>query len=99
MRTSPSRARSGSVMTFVLVALLATRARATVTQVDGTIVPVTGGMQAALDTWEPPAGSLDAVQDAAELPEIFRPRVSSPVVFLDMREGAGFENSFGWYNV
>jgi hypothetical protein len=25
--------------------------------------------------------------------------LSSPVVFLDVREGAGFENSFGWYNV
>ena len=98
MRLLPS-GRAGSVLTYVVVGLLVGHAQATVTQVDGTIVPVGGGMQAALDTWEPPAGSLDAVQDAAELPEIFRPRLSSPVVFLDMREGAGFENSFGWYNV
>ncbi|HEU4729358.1 MAG TPA: MopE-related protein, partial [Kofleriaceae bacterium] len=76
-----------------------TRAEATVTQVDGTIVPVTTRMQQAIDTYELPAGSLDAVKDAAETPQIFRPRLSSPVVFLDMREGAGFENSFGWYNV
>ncbi len=72
---------------------------ATVTQVDGTIVPVTNRMQQALDTFESPAGSINAVIDAAEFPQIFRPRLSSPVVFLDVREGAGFENSFGWYNV
>ncbi len=95
----PSPGRTGPLLSFVLIAALTGPAHAAVTQVDGTIVPVTGGMQAALDTWEPPAGSLDAVQDAAELPEIFKPRLSSPVVFLDMREGAGFENSFGWYNV
>ena len=80
MRILGSSAARG-VFALVLVVLVS-RAEATVTQVDGTIVPVTGGMQAALDTWEPPAGSLDAVQDAAELPEIFRPRVSSPVVFV-----------------
>src|ERR1041385_7651978 len=81
------------------VAVMVSRAEATVTQVDGTIVPVTTRMQQAIDTYETPAGSIDAVKDAAETPQIFLPRLSSPVVFLDMREGAGFENSFGWYNV
>ena len=101
---------SGRVRGVLAVALLvvAARAEATVTQVDGTIVP-TGQvnpptdlrlrMQAALDTYELPAGSIDAVKDAAEVPQIFRPRLSSPVAFLDIRETAGFENSFGWYNV
>ncbi|HEY0478017.1 MAG TPA: MopE-related protein [Kofleriaceae bacterium] len=79
--------------------MLASRAEATVTQVDGTIVPVTNRMQLAIDTYETPAGSIDAVKDAAETFQIFKPRLSSAVVFLDMREGAGFENSFGWYNV
>jgi hypothetical protein len=79
--------------------LIVARAEATVTQVDGTIVPETMNMQQALDTYELPAGSIQAVKDAAENPQIFRPRLSAPVVFLDMREGAGFENSFGWYNV
>jgi hypothetical protein len=79
--------------------VLAARAEATVTQVDGTIVPVTNRMQAALDLYEPPAGTFNAVKDAAEVPQIFKPRLSSPVVFLDIREGAGFENSIGWYNI
>src|ERR1041384_952072 len=83
----------------VTLVLLVSRAGATVTQVDGTIVPVTTRMQAAIDTYELPAGSIDAVKDASEFPQIFKPRLSSAVVFLDMREGAGFENSFGWYNV
>jgi len=79
--------------------MVVSRAHATVMQVDGTIVPATNHMQAAIDTYELPIGSIDAVKDAAEQPQIFRPRLTSPVVFLDMREGASFETSFGWYNV
>jgi Notch-like protein len=79
--------------------MLVSRAEATVTQVDGTIVPVSTRMQLALDAYELPAASINAVKDAAETPQIFRPRTSSAVVFKDIREGAGFENSFGWYNV
>jgi hypothetical protein len=78
---------------------IAVRAEATVTQVDGTILPVTNHMQAALDTYETPPGTLNAVKDAAEQPQIFQPRLSSAVVFEDIREGASFEDSFGWYNV
>jgi len=78
---------SGRVRGVFAVAMLviAARAEATVTQVDGTIVPVTTNMQQAIDTFELPAGSINAVKDAAEVPQIFRPRLSSPVVFLDMR--------------
>src|SRR5215467_15065158 len=83
---------------FTLIWLVS-RAEATVTQVDGTIVPVTTRMQQAIDTYELPAGSIDAVKDASEFPQIFKPQLSSPVKFLDMREGASFEDSFGWYNV
>src|ERR1041384_2424735 len=84
---------------LVVAAVMVSRAEAPVTQVGGTIVPVTPRMQQAIDTYETPLGSIDAVKDAAEMPQIFLPRLSSPVVFLDMREGASFENSFGWYNV
>ena len=90
--------RARGVLVFVMLGLVA-RAEATVTQVDGTIVPVTTAMQSALDAYETPAGSLNAVKDAAESPQIFRPRLSSPVVFLDIRDGANFETSFGWYNI
>src|SRR5690606_19028528 len=41
----------------------------------------------------------DAVLDAAQLPEIFLPNTAGVVAFLDVAEGAGFENSFGYYNV
>src|SRR4051812_11308113 len=79
--------------------LLAARAEATVTQVDGTIVPANGNLQSALDTYETPAGTINAVKDASEFPQIFKPRLSSAVSFKDIREGASFEDSFGWYNV
>ena len=79
--------------------MIGAHAHATVTQVDGTVLPVTNALQNAIDTYETPAGSINALKDAAQVPEIFLPRLSSPVVFLDVREGAGYENSFGWYNV
>ena len=79
--------RARGVLAIALIAL-ASQAEATVTQVDGTIVP-TGQvnpptdtrlrMQAALDTYEPPNGTIDAVKDAAETPQIFRPRLSSQI--------------------
>ena len=77
--------------------------RATVVQVDGTIVPVGSALQAALNAEEgvapPNPTALNAVLDASELPEIFLPSTASPVTFKDIAEGAGFENSFGYYNV
>src|SRR4051812_19190009 len=94
----PRAPRARGLFAFVAL-LLAARADATVTQVDGTILPVTNALQNAFDTYELPAGSLNALKDASEFPQIFLPRLTSPVVFLDVREGAGFENSFGWYNV
>jgi hypothetical protein len=97
MRIFGSRHGRGVLAAAVLI--VGARAEATVTQVDGTIVPVTTRMQSALDTYETPAGTLNAVKDAAETPQIFKPRLSSAVVFEDIREGAGFEDSFGWYNI
>jgi MYXO-CTERM domain-containing protein len=66
------------------------RAEATVTRVDGTILAVTTHMPTAIDAYALPAGTINAVKDAAEQPQIFRPRLTSPVVFLDMHEVAGF---------
>ena len=87
--------RARGVFAIGMIAL-ASQAEATVTQVDGTILPVTSAMQTALDARE---SGIDAVKDAAETPQMFRPRLSPPVAFLDIAEGAGFENSFGWYNI
>jgi hypothetical protein len=75
------------------------QANATVTQVDGTIIPVgVSAVQAQLDLREG-GNTLDMVLDAAELPEVFLPNTAVPVSFTDFAEFAGFENSFGYYNV
>ncbi|MDB4959359.1 MAG: Myxococcales trans domain protein, partial [Myxococcales bacterium] len=97
--------------------IVAATASATVTQVDGTIVPIsdvgtpcfaatppTCGMFNFFKCHgeEPPAVAapgLDIIGDAAEQPQIFIPNTATPVIFEDLGEGAGFENSFGWYNV
>ncbi|MBL4636246.1 MAG: DUF4114 domain-containing protein, partial [Kofleriaceae bacterium] len=69
---------------------------ATVTQVDGTIIPESGIVQSELDSQ---GETLDAVADAAEFPEVFLPNTTGLVVFRDFAEFAGFENSIGWYNI
>jgi len=97
MRILGSRRARGALTVALLV--IAARAEATVTQVDGTIVPVTNRMKGVLDQYEPPAGTLDAVKNASEVPQIFKPRTDKKVVFTDIRETADFENSFGWYNI
>lgn len=89
--------RSRGALAIMLV-MVVSRAEATVTQVDGTILPAGTGMQAALTQYEP-TNTPNAIRDASEFPQIFRPRTDQPVVFLDIRDDAGFENSFGWYNV
>ncbi|HJL39135.1 MAG TPA: DUF4114 domain-containing protein, partial [Polyangiaceae bacterium LLY-WYZ-15_(1-7)] len=87
------------------LALLGGDARAYINQVDGTVVPELDRLQQCLDrpgSGEGVAGAVDAIADAAVLPEAFRP-VRDPgtgrydVTFLDIGEGAGFRNSFGWF--
>ncbi|MBI2898169.1 MAG: DUF4114 domain-containing protein [Deltaproteobacteria bacterium] len=76
-------------------------AGAVVNQVDGQVVPQTTRLQQCLTASEgagPPIGT-DAVFDAALQPEVFLPVPDTDVVFRDLAEGAGYENSFGWYNV
>ncbi len=92
-------------MAALAASLSADVASATVVQVDGTIVPILvgtacdGNLQVCLNAEEGAAGSIDAILDAAQLPEIFRPNTSTTVRFKDIGEGAGYENSFGYYNV
>jgi Notch-like protein len=96
-------------LVVLCAALASTHARATVVQVDGTIVPVltgtacTGNLQVCFNAEEgvapPSPNAIYAILDAAQQPEIFLPNTATPVTFKDIAEGAGFENSFGYYNV
>jgi len=98
----------------ILAIALVTNASATVTQVDGTILPVPNGstdcdgaggdsLQVCFNALEgvspPNVNAIDQTLDAAQVPEIFIPNTAMAVTFGDISEGAGFENSFGWYNV
>ncbi len=82
-------------------------ARATVSQIDGTIVPTTNSLQNELETDEGVSDPndpnyLDATRDAYVFPQIFMPPgcgTNQVVTFTDVQEQAGFENTFGWYNV
>jgi hypothetical protein len=57
-----------------------------------------GNLQVCLTTEETNA-NVNATLDAAQQPEIFLPNTTGSVTFKDVAEGAGFENSFGYYNV
>jgi hypothetical protein len=50
-----------------------------------------------------PKGPIDPIFDAAENPQVFAiPKTNglfNQVTFINLLEGAGFENTFGWYNV
>ncbi len=94
------------VLLGVCCSLLCDPAHAYVTQVDGTVLPQTGRMQACFDDatyGEAMAGALDAVRDAAIRPEAFRPVEDPPgsgrypVTFEAIAEGAGYRNVFGWF--
>jgi hypothetical protein len=90
-------------------ALWQSPAGAVITQVDGTVLPQTNRMQTALDRsvalgGEGIPGLVHAVFDAAIVPEVFQiPKDANgnfrTVEFFDIEEGAGYENTFGWYNV
>ncbi len=82
---------------FAAALLLVGPAHATVTQVDGTIIPIPTSQVGPELVGQ--GETLDPVLDAAELPEVFLPNTTVPVVFVDFAEFAGFENSIGWYNV
>ena len=97
------------VVGAVALGISTTPARAIVTQVDGQVLPLTNRMQVGLDLpvdqgGEGVTGAVNAVDDAAVYPEVFLiPTLPNgdyrSVEFFDVLEGAGYENSFGWYNV
>ncbi len=89
-----------------VAALIATDASAYMSQADGTVVPQTNRLQQCLDraaTAEATPDAVDAVADAAVLPEAYRPvenpvgSGSYPVTFAAIGEGGGYRNSFGWH--
>jgi len=91
------------------IALSTSPARGIVTQIDGQVLPLSGRLQDGLDLavdqgGEGVAGAVDAINDAAVYPEVFLiPTLPNgdfrTVEFFDVLEGAGYENTFGWYNV
>ncbi|MBN2196061.1 MAG: DUF4114 domain-containing protein [Polyangiaceae bacterium] len=99
----------GAAAAAVTIMLVAAEARAIVTQIDGQVLPQLNALQTGLDRsvangGEGQAGALDAIDAAAVYPEVFLiPRDGYDsfrvVEFFDVMEGAGYENTFGWYNV
>jgi hypothetical protein len=112
MRRS-SRLASTAVLGFLGASLLSGVASAVVLSIDGTIVPQSiNRIQAGLNRGEngapysneaTPPKPIDPVFDAAESPQVFAvPKTNgayNKVTFIDLVEGAGYENTFGWYNV
>jgi Notch-like protein len=94
------RTRNFLAAGLVLAGLLAPPAGAVINQVDGTVVPqnYVAEMQLCLDRSEG-AGVLDAVFDADLQPEVYLPVQDEIIHFAVQAEGAGYRNSFGWYNV
>ncbi|MBK8173063.1 MAG: DUF4114 domain-containing protein [Sandaracinaceae bacterium] len=76
-----------------------------ISQVDGTLVPQTTRMQQCLDrpvSGESSVGAVNALAEAAVVPEAFRPVLDSGsghyrVTVMDIGEGAGYRNTFGWF--
>ena len=105
MSTTPFVRSSLLLFLFTSLSLgLTTDVSAYVNQSDGTVVPVSGRLQMCLD--RPVSGDgpgvLDETADARVLPEAYRPVLNSAGThyrgtFVDIAEGAGFRNSFGWY--
>ncbi|MFW5739139.1 MAG: DUF4114 domain-containing protein [Myxococcota bacterium] len=105
----PSHRRFAFVVGAATAVLWQSHAAAVITQVDGTVLPLTNRMQTALDRpvaqgGEGTAGLVHAVFDANVVPEVFRIPTEPngdfrTVTFHDIEEGAGYENTIGWYNV
>lgn len=75
------------------LALTATRAEA-LQQPDGTVIPTTAFLQ---NMFNGRGETINALNDAVTLPETFTP--SCALTFEVVARNAGFDNSFGWYNV
>jgi hypothetical protein len=90
------------VFAAAAVVLAPAHGLAYINQADGTVVPVTTRLQQCLDLSEGAPLVVDALADAAILPEAYRPVFDAVsgryrVTFTNIGEGAGFRNSFGWF--
>ncbi len=63
-------------------------------QPDGTVIPTTNSLQVLFDGR---GEAINALNDAATTPETFTP--SCELTFEVLQRNAGYQNSFGWYNV
>jgi MYXO-CTERM domain-containing protein len=86
--------RSCSLTAFMLFSLAAVSPALALTQPDNTPIPV-GPNLASL--FKSRGENVDALKDAAILPETFIPACA--LTFNVLQRNAGYRNSFGWYNV
>lgn len=84
--------RSCLVLGFVVLA--APAVAHALQQPDGTVIPTTASLQGLFDSR---GEAIDALTNAATTPETFIP--SCELTFEVLQRNAGFQNSFGWYNV
>jgi hypothetical protein len=69
-------------------------ALAQLNQPDGTPIPQGNGLQGLFTSR---GEGIDALADAASVPETFQP--SCALTFEVLQRNAGYQNAFGWYNV
>lgn len=92
MMTWSSRTWAGVVGGLVLS--LAAHASAQLTQPNGTVIPTNNNL---LNFLNGQGETINPLTDAAITPETFTPKCQ--LTFTVIGRGAGYRNSFGWYNV
>ncbi len=83
-----------AISAFLLTTLAAQASAFALSQPDGTVIPTGNGLQGLFDSR---GEMISALNDAAILPETFIP--SCGLTFTVLQRNAGYQNSFGWYNV
>ena len=78
-----------------MAALLVPASAHALSQPDGTVIPITNQLP---DLFTAAGDAIDAVNDAADVPETFDPSCNLTFTLVS-RGGAAFQNVFGWYNV
>lgn len=77
-----------------LALLLSTSVASALDQPNGTPIPQGNGLQGLFTAR---GEAINALQDAAAVPETFQPSCS--LTFTVLQRNAGYQNAFGWYNV
>lgn len=86
--------RKRALPVFFTIATVTSSHALALTQPDGTTIPVGNGLQ---DMFNGRGENINALTDAATTPETFIP--SCGLTFTVLQRNAGYQNSFGWYNV